>query len=41
MRRLYRKSLVSLRKAELKRLKAELKPAEYAALQPAITLLRK
>ena len=41
VRRLYRKSLVSLRKAELKRLKAELKPAEYAALQSAITLLRK
>ena len=41
MRRLYRKSLVSLRKAELKRLKTELTPEEYAALQPAIALLRK
>ena len=39
--RLYRKSLINLRKSELKRLKKELTSEEYTALKPAISLLRK
>jgi len=41
VRKLYRKSLINLRKSELKRLKKELTPEAYAALKPAIALLRK
>lgn len=41
VRKLYRNSLISLRKSELKRLKKELTEGEYAALKPAISLLRK
>ena len=41
VRKLYRKSLISLRKSELKRLKKELTPSEYATLKPAIAILRK
>ncbi|MBY0545199.1 MAG: ISL3 family transposase, partial [Gammaproteobacteria bacterium] len=41
VRRLYRKSLISLRKSELVRLKKELTPEKYSELKPAITLLRK
>ena len=41
VRKLYRKSLITLRKSELKRLKKELAVGEYAALKPAISLLRK
>jgi len=41
VRRLYRKSLVNLRKSELSRLKKELSDEEYAKLKPAIALLRK
>jgi len=41
VRKLYGKSLIQLRKAELKRLKKELTPEAYAALKPAIALLRK
>lgn len=41
VRKLYGKSLIQLRKAELKRLKKELTTEEYAALKPAIALLRK
>ena len=41
VRKLYRKSLINLRKSELKRLKKELSKAEYAALKPAIAILRK
>ncbi|WP_269154214.1 transposase [Photobacterium carnosum] len=36
VRNLYRKSLISLRKSELKRLKKELAVGEYAALKLAI-----
>jgi transposase len=39
--KLYGKSLIQLRKAELKRLKKALTAEEYAALKPAIALLRK
>lgn len=39
VRRLYRRSLVVLRKAELKRLKRKLSIAAYAELKPAIPLL--
>ena len=39
--KLYRKSLVNLRKSELNRLKKELPESEYAKLKPAIALLRK
>ncbi|AQS39808.1 transposase family protein [Shewanella psychrophila] len=41
VRRLYRKSLVNLRKSELKKLKAALTAQEYSDLKPAIALLRK
>jgi transposase len=41
VRKLYGKSLVQLRKSELKRLKKELTTEEYAALKPAIAILRK
>jgi transposase len=41
VRKLYRKSLVSLRNSELKRLRKELMAEEYAELKPAISLLRK
>jgi transposase len=41
VRRLYRKSLVNLRKSELARLKRQLTKKEYLALKPAIALLRK
>ena len=39
--KLYRKSLVSLRKKELKKLKKSMVPEEYKALKPAISLLCK
>lgn len=39
--KLYRKKLVTVRKAELKRLKKKLSKQEYKNLQPAITMLRK
>ena len=41
MRKLYRKSLISLRKAELNRLKKILSEEVYASLKPAIAILRK
>lgn len=41
VRKLYRKSLVNLRKSELTRLKKLLTTAEYAELKPAIALLKK
>ena len=41
VRKLYRKSLVQLRKAELARLKKSLTAAEYKKLKPAIAILRK
>ncbi len=41
VRKLYRKSLINCRKSELKRLRKELTAEEYAALKPAILLLRK
>jgi transposase len=41
VQKLYRKSLVALRKSELKRLKRELSEKEYARLKPAIAMLRK
>ena len=41
VRNLYRKSVVTLRKSELSRLKKVLTEAQYAALKPAIALLRK
>lgn len=41
VRKLYRKSLVNLRKSELTRLKKTLAAAEYAKLKPAIAILRK
>ena len=41
VRKLYGKSLVNLRKSELTRLKKGLSPTEYAALKPAIAVLRK
>ena len=41
VRKLYRKSLINLRKSELIRLKKDLPVAEYKALKPAIKLLRK
>jgi transposase len=41
VRKLYRKSLVNIRKSELKRLKSELSDAEYADLKKGIVLLRK
>jgi len=41
VRKLYRKSLVNLRKSELVRLRKTLTEVEYAKLKPAIALLRK
>lgn len=41
VRRLYRKSLITLRKSELKRLKKKLTEEEYGELKPAIAILRK
>ena len=41
VRKLYRKSVVNLRKSELVRLRKTLTEAEYAKLKPAIALLRK
>jgi transposase len=41
VRKLYRKSLINLRKSELARLKKELSDDNYAQLKPAIALLRK
>jgi transposase len=41
VRKLYRKSLINLRKSELIRLKNELSDADYAQLKPAIAILRK
>lgn len=41
VRKLYRKSLVTLRKSELARLKKILTDAEYRQLKPAIAILRK
>ena len=41
VRKLYRKSLVTLRKSELVRLRKTLTEAEYAKLKPAIAILRK
>jgi transposase len=41
VRKLYRKSLVTLRKSELKRLKKELPAKEYVSLKLAVALLRK
>lgn len=41
VRKLYRKSVITLRKSELKRLRKELPDAEYARLKPAIAILRK
>lgn len=41
VRKLYHKSLVSLRKSELKRLKAQLSEQDYAKLKSAIAILRK
>ncbi len=41
VRKLYRRSLVTLRKSELARLKKQLTKAEYLALKPAIAILRK
>jgi len=38
VRKLYRKSLVSLRKSELKRLRKELTAEEYAEFKPAISV---
>ena len=39
--KLYRKSLISLRKSELKRLRKELSAEEYNKLKPAIALLKR
>jgi len=41
VRKLYRKSLVTLRKSELTRLKKQLTTDEYAELKPSIALLKK
>ena len=41
VRKLYSKSLITLRKSELKRLKKQLTETEYAELKPAIALLKK
>ncbi|MCD8499802.1 MAG: ISL3 family transposase [Gammaproteobacteria bacterium] len=41
VKKLYRKSLVTLRKSELTRLKKQLTTDEYAELKPAIALLKK
>src|SRR5690606_1014452 len=41
VRKLYHRSLVQLRKSELKRLKKSLSPAEYAKLKAAVALCRK
>lgn len=41
VRKLYRKSLINLRKSELVRLKNELSDGDYAQLKPAIAILRK
>ena len=41
VRKLYRKSLVNMRKSELKRLKAQLTDTDYADLKKAIAILRK
>ena len=41
VRKLYGKGLISLRKVELKRIKKELSEADYKALKPAISVLRK
>ena len=41
VRKLYRKSLINLRKSELKRLRRDLTDAEYELLKPAIAILRK
>ncbi len=40
VRRLYRKSLIALRKSELKRLRKKLTDKEYAQLKPAIAILK-
>lgn len=39
--KLYRSSLVTLRKAELRRLRKQLSAEEYPKLKPAIALLKK
>lgn len=41
VRKLYRKSLVTMRKSELKRLKSELSTTEYTDLKKSIAILRK
>jgi transposase len=41
VRKMYSKSLITLRKSELKRLKKQLTKTEYAELKPAIALLKK
>jgi transposase len=41
VRKLYRKSLVNLRKSELKRIKSELTDKEYSDLKKSIAILRK
>lgn len=41
VQKLYRKSLIALRKSELKRLKRKLTEQEYTQLKPAINILRK
>ncbi len=41
VRKLYSKSLITLRKSELKRLKKQLTETEYAELKPAVALLKK
>jgi len=41
VRKIYRKSLISLRKSELSRLKKELSDVKYAELKKAIAILRK
>lgn len=41
VRKLYRKSLITLRKSELVRLKKELSDYDYVQMKPAIALLRK
>jgi transposase len=41
VRKLYRKSLITMRKSELKRLKSELNTTEYTDLKKSIAILRK
>lgn len=41
VRKLYRKSLITLRKTELNRLRKELSDTDYDKLKPAMTILRK